>query len=280
MKCFTQYLLNTALTIAVSCSIGCDTSEPDSTGGISVNNRGINIALARANPANIAQMPAVLLPGETIEHSDATHLSTRRVSQLGNPRVINSAGGIDLDNIALAYSRSNVNLVNATFQLAPKNAFPAALDISIRDDYQRRMDLLIAASTNTTDSLQSALGARITNATWNTVLRASRSIGLLTALGPEPDVNPNNLLPLVLVDRVVTYTVTSTNRQLTDSLEIRGTYTIRDRWGLPSLLAVESNTPSADQFDQITLRFDEQTQTLIDRVDTSNGTFTLKLKNL
>lgn len=286
MKKITNFLFISALALGVTFThSSCDSSPQSEDNILSVSSRGIDLVAVSANPNAIAEMPRILLPGEIISHSDDDQLALRGVSQLGTAAVINSAGGLDIDNISLQYGKSEVNPNTGLFRLASKNAFPD-IDINIRSDFQARMDTLITASNGAEDSLQSALGVPIiTNDTWRAVLRAARSIGILTALGPEPDPgSADTELPLVLINRVITYTVTSTNQDLLDTQTISGTYRIEDRWAIPQLFAVEDGTPTADEFDQVSLRL-LPTQVLLTIDDDNESfaafrTFSIQLKQL
>lgn len=287
--------------VNVSCDSAAPTTEADRIdAAFELTDRGIDMAAATANPGGLADMPKFLLPGDTIAHNPTgavvnmqppghpsfpvtgedraatDHLPVREVSPLGT-MTITSTGEIQTDNIHLIYAQDRGQTNLGSWEIAPINRWPQ-LDETRNDQYTERMDQIIAGASGTSNSVNAALGREYDSQTPIIMTDAARSIGYLTAVGPERFEELQTAeVPYVLMDRIIRYRVTSNNSQLITNGIITGTYTITDTWGTPRLLAVEVEGTTFDDntFDQIELVHTTPPFTLARTVDITTGTFTL-----
>ncbi len=244
--------------------------------GVDLSKRGIDFENALANPDDIAEIPLFLLNTDVLRHGNIPDMDDRKITQLDDG-IINSAGELKVDNITLKWDRNQANKSVSTFTLSSLNEFPA-LDEDKVNYLEGLMDVVIQTAAGSSNSVNQALNNEIDSSTPFTIAAAGTSIGLLTAVGPEPWLDISTApIPLVLVERNIIYTVTSTNRELTESGTITGQFEFQDRWGVFALLSVEEEG-AFSVFDQITLvHLDVEPFFFAEVNDREEGTFTLTL---
>ena len=268
---------------------GCDSDfSTDNSDDININlaERGIDFINASANLTATAELPKFFLPQDTIVHSTGP-ITVERTPSIGAPTVttsfttdlddatISSAGELQLQNLTHDWSRREASPEIGSFTLNSQHDWPAS-DMDKVTYYEDRMDQVIASAQGSSSSVNQALNNNVDSSTPLILTDATRAIGLHTEIGPEPWVD-GVLRGYVLMERRVTYTVTSTNQDLISNNQVSGTFEYRDRWGLITLLSVETVGQNA-VFDQISLLcVKTPTFILFDTINTETGTFTLSI---
>jgi len=263
---------------------GCDSSlSTDNTDEIDINlaARGIDLIAATANPGAVAEMPKFFLPTDQFVYSNWTY--TRAPSEITPLPIIplkiasatiNSAGELRVDNLTHTWKRRESDPNIGSFSLGPQHVWPLS-DRNKVDVFQENMDNVIAVAAGSSGSVNQALNNQINSSTSGILTDASDSIGHYTEVGPEAWIN-GALQPYVLMEREVTYTVTSSNQDLLDFGTVSGTFEVMDRYGLITLLSVGAIGADA-VFDQITLLHVDNPFFLFSLFHIENGDFTLTI---